>query len=291
MGDIDDETRDWIDAIEPILKAVRSRDGSEQTGLEMIEENFSVPGDAKAYMWTLAVLYDRLDAPNEKEYILSGTAAEGAVASKFNDFGSQGKIREKMVKAIYMMVTANQDWSWEDFVVAIEARLNDIDSLAEFSKDYRSLIECLLILAVRGGSVRAKDELENRRRRLYSILRQYDDHPSPAAASLMGLLLTHEEEKKAGRASAPPYNRRESTSSSQQRPPSNGETDREQVKKLIGDIVETPQSYPDVCKHLPVLLQRAGLELQYPASWNTERDLGPLTQHIQSLRENREKTE
>ena len=289
MEDLDDETRDWIDAVEPILKAVRNRNGSEQTGLEMIEESFRVPGNAEVYLKTLAVMYDRLNAPSEEEYVLSGTMPEGAVASKFNDLLSRGKIQEEMVKAVYMMVKANQYWSWEDFVIAIEARLDEIGSVAKFSEEYRSLIECLLILAVSGGSIRAKDNLCNRKGRLYSILKQYDDHPSPAAASLVGLLLTHEAERIAGKASAPPYKRSKSSSSSQRRLPSKDETDREQGEKLIADIVETPQSYPGVCKHLPVLLQRTGLELQDPAPWNTERDLGHLSQHIVSLPEKQEK--
>lgn len=299
IQDLDDDTEAWIDAIVPILETVRKRDGSEQTGLEMIEENFRVPGDAATYVDTLAVLYDRLDAPNEEEYTLrpSEDTTPSSLVSVFVNRPSKGNLREETTKAIYMMLAADEDWKWGKLITAIEDRFNLIyneeSQMSEISQEeYAGLVGSLIVLASQGDIPEAKKMLERKRNdgSLYISLSLSREHAASAAACTLALLFVGEQmdRKTSGQTTAPPVSRSQKASAKSS-PDSSSKNhirrEAEKGSKLFGKIISNPSRHQDRCEKMYDLIQRTSLNIHDKSDWKTNRDLKALQKFMSKLEE------
>lgn len=208
----------------------------------MIVENFRVPGDAATYVDSLAILYDRLDAPNEEEYTLKPKdVSPESFLEVFNSWPEEGKVREEMTKAIYMMMATDEDWEWGNLVDSIEARLNLIHNEethgAEIEKEeYAGLVGSLTVLTSRGHVTRDREVLAEKSKSgsLYAALSQSRDHASSGAACVLALLHVGEEieGKKVGQLTSKPHTRDSKTIDSSSESSSEKNEKRKALKRV-----------------------------------------------------------
>ena len=209
MSDLSGAEKSWIDTAVPVLEGIIEHREDPEEGVDLIEDEFSVPGEPPQYINLLKGLYDKIaDPTREWEYHLNpgGTSLEEVVdyltlTVRQNEKG----LKDDTTKAIYLMLWASEtELSWDNLVEAIIYKMPKLipendkgggSSSGVANGYFTGLFGTLLILAERGRSDSAQKTLITlaRSRDVFIAIQQARFHSESYAGCILTVLYLNRE--------------------------------------------------------------------------------------------------
>lgn len=273
MGDLDEKEKSWVQTAVPVLEGVMERrEGHEDEGLDLIREEFSVPGDPPRYVDLLKGLYDELaDPEREREYILKpgDTSPEHVISYLRSKALESGKaLPHDTTKAIYLMVRAGGvEWPWEELLQAIDDKLSQLivekeDGTGQISDvaigSFAGLIGTFLVLAGRCENTTALEALNGLeefayRGDLFIAVEQARSLSHSYASCILAVLYLNREKNKGGQID--PFSSSQAFQSS-----IHEGAYRRGREQYLNDIKE-PEELDEALYHASVLAKEADIEI------------------------------
>jgi len=128
----------WTRGALIILRAIKNADLG-----DMLEEEFGVPGDEPFYLEVVAQVAEMPEAKELSHYFKPGRAAPESVINTLKARCNEGKFSSRDAATVRAMVGIEENWTWEELVTGLEARLNTPKLETE---EITGCIETLLVL-------------------------------------------------------------------------------------------------------------------------------------------------
>lgn len=289
MDDLDEKEKSWVQTAIPVLEGVMERhEGLEDEGLDLIREEFSVPGKPPRYIDLLKKLYEELADPSrvsEYSFKPGDTTPEEVIRYlRSKALESEKGLQDDTTKAVYLLVrTYGIDWPWKELVQAISDKLkNFIVKSKNTSRKisdvpigyYTGLIGTLLILAERANKLSALNSLEEFASRgdLFIAVQQARSH-SHSYASLILTVLYLNREWDRGSISSDPFKAPQAHQSS-----THEGAYRRGRDQYLSDISK-PGELDDTLYHASVLAKQADIDVSDEMN-HSEHDHSSLIERL-----------